>query len=120
MIDSRKMAERAARAADDKKAKDIVLIAVEAVSSVTDFFVVCTGSSTTQVKAIADAIAEGMEQDGFVEPRIEGGREGRWILQDYGTVVVHVMLDEEREFYSLERLWKNGKVEPWQASSAAV
>lgn len=120
MIDSRKMAERAARAADDKKAKDIVLIEVEAVSSVTDYFVVCTGSSTTQVKAIADAITAGMEEEGYVEPRTEGGREGRWILLDYGTVVVHVMLDEEREFYSLERLWKTGRVEPWHAPSAAV
>jgi ribosome-associated protein len=114
------MAERAAHAADDKKAKDIVLIAVEAVSSVADYFMVCTGTSTTQVKAIADSVAEGMEREGFPLPRIEGNREGRWILQDYGTVVVHVMLDEEREFYSLERLWKNGRVETWQAPSAAL
>lgn len=120
MIDSRKMAERVALAADDKKARDITLIEVEKVSTVADYFVVCTGTSTTQVKAIADSIEHALEQEGVAQPRIEGGREGRWILLDYGPVVVHVMLDEEREFYGLERLWKTGKVEAWQAPPAVV
>ena len=120
MTDSRKMAEQVALAADDKKAKDITLIEVEKVSSVADYFVVATGTSTTQVKAIADSVADRMEQGGFAQPRIEGGREGRWVLLDYGPVVAHVMLDEEREFYGLERLWKNGRVEAWQAPPAVV
>ncbi len=114
------MAERAALAADDKKAKDITLIEVEKVSTVADYFMVCTGTSTTQVKAIADSVEAGMEQEGYAPPRIEGGREGRWILLDYGPVVVHVMLDQEREFYGLERLWKTGRVETWQAPPAVV
>jgi len=120
LIDSRKMAERMAEAADDRKAKDITLIEIEQVSTVADYFVVCTGTSTTQVKAIADSVGDAMEKDGHAQPRVEGGREGRWVLLDYGVVVVHVMLDEEREFYGLERLWKNGRVEPWQAPPAVV
>lgn len=114
------MAEQVALAADDKKAKDITLIEVEKVSTVADYFVVCTGTSTTQVKAIADSVADSMEQAGYPQPRVEGGREGRWVLLDYGQVVVHVMLDQEREFYGLERLWKNGRVETWQAPPAVV
>lgn len=120
MIDTRKMAEVAAMAADDKKAKDITLIEVDKVSTVADYFVVCSGTSTTQVKAIADGIEDRLEEEGIAQPRIEGGREGRWILLDYGPVVVHVMLDQEREFYGLERLWKKGRVEAWQAAPAVV
>lgn len=114
------MAEEVALAADDKKAKDITLIEVEKVSTVADYFVLCTGTSTTQVKAISDAVETRMEEAGYGQPRIEGGREGRWVLLDYGQVVVHVMLDQEREFYALERLWKNGRVEAWQAPPAVV
>lgn len=114
------MVEQAALAADDKKAKDITLIEVEKVSSVADYFLVCAGTSTTQVKAIADSIEQKMAEAGYPEPKVEGGREGRWILLDYGPVVVHVMLDLEREFYGLERLWKTGRVESWQAPPAVV
>lgn len=113
MIDSRKLAEIAAEAADDKKASQITLIDVEAVSSVTDYFLVCSGNTSVQVQAIADHIADKLEEAGLPVPHIEGASLGRWILLDFGVVVAHVMLEKEREFYSLERLWSHGKVSPW-------
>lgn len=118
MIDSRKLAEIAAEAADDKKATQITLIDVEAVSSVTDFFLVCSGSTPIQVKAIADHIAEKLEEAGLPTPRIEGQSLGHWVLLDFGVVVAHVMLEKEREFYNLERLWSHGKLTPWPAPRA--
>lgn len=120
MIDSRDMVTVAAEAADDKKAREITLIEVEKVSTMADYFMVCTGNSTTQVKAIAEAITSRMEEEGFPLPKIEGGREGRWVLLDYGPVVIHVMLEQEREFYGLERLWKTGRIEPWQSATAVA
>lgn len=118
MIDSRKWAEIAAEAADDKKASQITLIDVESVSSVTDYFLVCSGNTPIQVKAIADNIEEKLAEAGANVPHVEGASIGRWVLLDFGVLVVHVMLDKEREFYNLERLWSHGKVTPWPATRA--
>lgn len=118
MIDSRKWAEIAAEAADDKKASHITLIDVESVSSVTDYFLVCSGNTPIQVKAIADHVMDKLTEAGVPEPHVEGASLGRWVLLDFGVVVVHVMLDKEREFYNLERLWSHGKVTPWPAPRA--
>lgn len=74
-------------------------------SSITDIFMICSGTSLRQVQAIADAIEEGMREKGIKCHHMEGYRTGRWILMDYGDMVIHIFYQETREFYDLERLW---------------
>jgi ribosome-associated protein len=95
------------RVAADKKAMDVVVLNMRDASSITDYFLICTGGSERQVQAIADAIDEQLGQSGIVSLGVEGYREGRWILMDYGDVIVHVFSQGTREFYDLERLWAN-------------
>ena len=107
-LDSRELAIVAARAASDKKAEDIIAIDVAELLVVTDFFVICTGRTDRQVRTIADEVEEQMRVQGGVKPiGREGVSEGRWILLDFGDVVVHVFQPEEREFYRLEKLWSD-------------
>lgn len=101
-----KLVEYVVNAADDKKAQDIKILDLREVSSVTDYFVICTGSSSIQTKAIADNIEEKLEKDYNLRLlRREGYQSATWVLLDYGSVVVHVFQPEEREFYNIERLW---------------
>ena len=94
------------QAADDRKAGNPVVLKVTEISYLTDYFVIATGFSTTQVKAIADAIEKEVDRTCQKSPlRIEGKQQGTWILQDYGDVIVHILLPEEREFYNLEAFW---------------
>ncbi|MBF2064396.1 MAG: ribosome silencing factor [Calothrix sp. C42_A2020_038] len=103
---SSKLAVKAAEAASDRKAGDIVLLKVANVSYLADYFVVATGYSRVQVRAIADAVEDKIEQELQRSPlRIEGKVEGNWVLYDYGDVIVHVMMPKEREFYNLEAFW---------------
>ncbi len=92
--------------ADDKKARDIVALDLRGMIGYTDWFLICTGTSDRQVKAIHDGIHEGLKHDHRVYPRrVEGLPEARWILMDYLDVVVHVFTPETRDFYRLEQLW---------------
>jgi len=92
--------------AGDVKAEDVVELDLRAVLGYTDSFLICTGRSDRQVKAIHDRILEGMKKDhGILAQRVEGLAEARWVLLDYLDVVVHVFTPETREFYGLERLW---------------
>ena len=102
-----RMAGVAARAAADKLAEDIVVIDVSGQLVITDCFVIATGANDRQVNAIVDEVEEKMRRAGHKPARREGAREGRWVLLDYGDIVVHVQHAEEREFYGLERLWKD-------------
>lgn len=105
-LESGRLAWSIAEAADDRKAENIVLLQVNEVSYLADFFVVATGFSRTQVRAIADSIEQKLEDDYDRLPlRREGRSDGTWILQDYGEVIVHVFLPQEREFYNLEAFW---------------
>ena len=98
--------------ADLKKAYDIELIKIGDVSSITDYFVICTGNSELQVKAVADEIEFKMKNDYDISPvHIEGYQTAGWILLDYNDVVVHIFNKESRAFYSLERLWKDAERE---------
>jgi ribosome-associated protein len=101
------LARRAAQAAADKLATDIVLIDVSDRLAITDVFVVATGNNERQVEAIVDAVEDTLRLAGSKPIRREGQRDGRWVLLDYGDIVVHVQHSEERVFYSLERLWKD-------------
>ncbi|NEU74609.1 ribosome silencing factor [Hassallia byssoidea VB512170] len=103
---SRKLAETIVVAASDRKAGDIVLLHVAEVSYLADYFVMMTGYSRVQVRAIADAIEEKVFTELQRNPlRTAGKAEGNWVLQDYGDIIVHVMMPKEREFYNLEAFW---------------
>jgi ribosome-associated protein len=105
-ISRERLAQLAASYAADKKATDVTVLDLRGVSSYTDYFVVCSGNTDRQTKAIHDAIAEGLKKDHGIRPRsVEGAGEARWILLDYFDVVVHVFVPEVREFYRLEQLW---------------
>lgn len=105
-LDSHELALKIASAADAKKAQDIVLLKVDEVSYLADYFVIITGFSRTQLNAIAEAIDQELESELDLFPvRVSGKREGNWIVQDYGDVIVHIFLPEEREFYDLEAFW---------------
>lgn len=94
----------------DKKAYGIVYIDVESKSSLCDYFLICSGRSSTQVKSLAENLEEKMEKECSLSPRRKDGvREGRWAVLDYEDVIVHIFNDEERDFYRLERLWEDGK-----------
>jgi len=92
-------------AADAVKAEDILVLDVSGLTIITDFFLICTGKSSIQIRAIADRIEEKLRNAGERKLRMEGRQEATWILMDYGDVVVHVMSAEQREFYRLEDLW---------------
>jgi ribosome-associated protein len=105
LVESTDMAQVAALAADEKKARDLRILDIRSISPVADFFVICTGTSGTHVRAIADSVEEQLEKRGLKLHHVEGYQTGRWILLDFGDLVVHVMQEEERSFYNLERLW---------------
>jgi len=106
-LNSQDILKIAAKALDDKKAKDLEIIKVEDVTTLTDYFLLASGTSSTQVKALADEVEYRLSQEGVGAHHIEG-RSSSWILLDYISVVVHVFYEEAREFYSLERLWSDG------------
>ncbi len=96
---------RAARAAQEKKAHDLLALDVRGVSSITDYFLVCSGKSTTHLQTITDAIRHELKEAGVRPLHAEGVPDSGWILLDYGDVLVHVFLEETRLYYALERLW---------------
>jgi ribosome-associated protein len=95
------------RIVTDRKALDVVVLDMRDVSSITDYFLICSGGSERQVRAIADAIDEVLGPLGIASLGVEGYREGHWVLMDYGDVIGHVFSQETREYYDLERLWAN-------------
>lgn len=106
----KELALLAAKALDSKKGLNIKVMEVTELTSLADYFVICTGSSTTQINALCDCVEEKLETEGGEKAlRREGHRGGIWVLLDYGCVVIHVFNDEAREFYALERLWNDGK-----------
>jgi len=94
-----------ANAAGDKKAHDLLILDIRGLSVIADYFVLCNGQSNTQVQAIAEAVRQKMAQSGVPVKGVEGYDEAKWILLDFGDIIVHVFRQEEREFYNLERLW---------------
>ncbi|WP_257162420.1 ribosome silencing factor [Corynebacterium cystitidis] len=103
--ESRKQASIVAKAANEKLGKDIAVIDVSDVMAISDIFVVITGDNERQVRAITDEVDEKMSEAGFEPKRREGNREFRWVLLDYGQVVVHIQRTTEREFYGLDGLY---------------
>ena len=104
------MAQNACKAIDDKKGQDIKIIDIHNVSVIADYFVIASGTNSNQVQAIVDNVEEQLGRAGFEAKQIEGNRNSSWILMDYGDVIVHVFDEENRLFYDLERIWRDGKV----------
>ncbi|KUO97370.1 ribosome silencing factor [Ferroacidibacillus organovorans] len=98
-------AQAAAEAAENKKANDVVVLDIRGISVIADYFVICSAMSRIQVQSIADAVRDRLEILGVRCRGMEGKEEGKWILVDFGDVVVHVFNEDERKFYGLERLW---------------
>ena len=109
MLTAKQVAATAAKALEDKMGLDIRAIEITDVSTLADYFLICTASSNTHVRTLCDAVEEAMDEAG--EPMVgrEGHRGGTWVVLDYGCVVVHVFTEETRAFYDLERLWQDGR-----------
>ncbi|MCR5743644.1 MAG: ribosome silencing factor [Lachnospiraceae bacterium] len=97
------------KAIDDKKGKDIRIIDIAEVSSIADYFVIASGDNTRQVQAIVDNITEVLGRAGYNYKSMEGYESATWILLDYYDVIIHVFNNEDRRFYDLERIWRDGK-----------
>jgi ribosome-associated protein len=96
-------------AASDKKAQDILLLDVRGIASFADYFVICSGTSERQIRAIADGIDEGLAQRGVEPYKREGTPADGWVLLDYSDVIVHIFAPAQRTFYGLEKLWERGR-----------
>jgi len=107
MMTSKEVAACAAKALDDRKGVDISLLEIADVTTLAEYFLICTGTSSTHVKSLCDAVEMAMDQAGEPVLRREGHRSGTWVLLDYGCLVVHVFTEETRQFYDLERLWSD-------------
>ena len=99
--------KKAVKALDDKKANNIEVIKIDELTIVADYFIIATANSTTHVRALADEVEYQLEQEGITPDHIEGRSTG-WVLLEYAGVVVHVFLEESRNYYNLERLWEDG------------
>ncbi|MGM9619661.1 MAG: ribosome silencing factor [Oscillospiraceae bacterium] len=110
MVSSKEMALLAAKALDEKKGREIRVLEIEELTTLADYFVICSGSSNTQINALCDAVEKALAEEAGETPlHREGYRGGTWVLLDYGCIAVHVFNKEAREFYSLERLWSDGR-----------
>jgi ribosome-associated protein len=112
MSDTKRMAELAVQALEDKKATDLSLIDISEISVLADYFLIATGSNKSQLQAMSENVEETLEKAGFPARQIEGYRTANWILMDFGDLVVHLFDPENREFYGLDRIWRDGKQLP--------
>lgn len=106
---SKELAGKIVKILDSKKALDIRVIGISDLTIIADYFVLATGTSNTQVKALADEVEYQLKQQDIMPNRMEGYNSSSWILVDYGNVVVHIFQKDTRDFYSLERLWADGE-----------
>ena len=119
MTDSREFARLAARAASSKQGEDVVILDVRELITITDYFVIASGSSDRQVKSIADEVVDRLKASGTRPVRREGEAGSRWVLLDFVDFVVHVFHHEERDYYRLESLWSDAPVVEWAEEEEA-
>ena len=108
-MNSKEMVKLAYQALSDKKGEDIKIIDIQSVSVLADYFIIADGSNPNQVQAMADNVEEKLGKAGFAPKSVEGYQTANWILMDYGDVIVHVFDRQNRLFYDLERIWRDGK-----------
>lgn len=106
--DSKQMAKLAIAALEEKKANDIRIIDISDVSVLADYFIIASGSNRNQVQAMADEVEEELYKAGYTENQVEGYQTANWILMDYRDIIVHIFDEENRLFYDLERIWRDG------------
>lgn len=105
LLNSKEKAIKTAKIALSKKAKDTLVLELKGLSTITDYFIICSGESSTQIRTIAEAIAENFSKDRIFPIGKEGLNSVRWVLLDYGDIVVHIFNEESRAYYELEKLW---------------
>lgn len=113
--DSKELIREVCAAAEDKKAEDIKVLDITGISPIADYFVICSGENSIQVRAIADEIEYKLSEKGYPLCHREGFESSSWILLDFGNVIVHVFRRQEREFYNLERLWADAQMMDYRA-----
>lgn len=109
-MDSREMARIAVRALEDKKGEDIRIIDISRVSVIADYFIIANGTNTNQVQALVDSVQEELFKAGIEAKQVEGYSSASWILLDFNDIIVHVFSQEDRLFYDLERIWRDGQL----------
>ncbi|HIU77410.1 MAG TPA: ribosome silencing factor [Candidatus Pelethocola excrementipullorum] len=110
MNQSKEMTRLAVAALEDKKASEVKIIDIEHISTLADYFIIASGTNRNQVQAMADSVEEALSKAGYEPKQIEGYQNANWILMDYGDIVLHLFDEENRLFYDLERIWRDGKL----------
>jgi ribosome-associated protein len=108
MLNPKELAEATASALSEKKADNVIVLDIAHLTSIADYFVICAGRNTIQVRALADDLIKKLEQEGVTPLRKEGYSDSRWVVLDYASVIVHIFHEQEREYYNIERLWMDG------------
>ncbi len=109
-METLEIVKKAVTALDDKKAEEITVIDIHEVSTIADYFIIANGSNVNQLAAMQDAVDEAMNKSGLLAKQIEGNNNSTWILMDYQDIIIHLFSKEDRLFYDLERIWRDGKI----------
>lgn len=109
-METLELVKKVASALEDKKAEDITVIDIREISSIADYFVIANGNNPNQLTAMQDAVDEVMYTNGVHSKQVEGNNNSTWILMDYKDIIVHLFSKEDRLFYDLERIWRDGKM----------
>ncbi|MDO4324412.1 MAG: ribosome silencing factor [bacterium] len=110
MNNSKEMVKITVKALEEKKGEDIKIINIEGISIIADYFIIASGTNVNQVQAMADNVQEMLYKAGYECRQVEGYQSGNWILLDYNDIIIHVFCTEDRLFYDLERIWRDGKL----------
>ncbi len=108
-MDAKEMTKLALRALEDKKAQDIKVVDISDISTIADYFIIASGKNRSQIQAMCDNVEEVLGRAGISKKQTEGYQNANWILMDYGDIIVHIFDTENRLFYDLERIWRDGK-----------
>lgn len=117
--DAGRKTARVCRAADELKALDIAVLDVRKQTIIADYFIICSGTSSTHIRSIAAQVQDRMREGGY-RAKAEGDGDSQWVVIDYGDAILHVLSEETREFYDLERLWADAKITLWPESVATT